>query len=96
MRFLVLIAVALPGGSIAAPPQASSAGRVIQPPATPRAECPDAYRQAKGQVLRPQLLGELPPGDLHLTVQREVNGCPVPTVVRQNIGGVQSEPMEKR
>jgi hypothetical protein len=34
---------------------------------------------------RAQRLDELPPGDLHLTVVREVNGCHEPTIVRQNI-----------
>jgi len=37
--------------------------------------------------LRAQRLGELPPGDLHLTVDRRVNGCHQPVIVRENIGG---------
>jgi hypothetical protein len=36
---------------------------------------------------RAQRLGDLPPGDLHLTVDRRVNGCHQPAIVRENIGG---------
>lgn len=35
---------------------------------------------------RAQRLGELPAGDLSLTVQREVNGCVEPVIVREGVG----------
>jgi hypothetical protein len=34
-----------------------------------------------------QRLDRLPPGDLHLTVERQIDGCHQPVIVRQNIGG---------
>ena len=42
----------------------------------------------KGKFTR---LGELPPGQLVLTVFREVDGCPEPVIVRHGIGLGQSE-----
>lgn len=36
---------------------------------------------------RAQRLNELPPGDLHLTVERQLGGCRQPVIVRENIGG---------
>lgn len=35
----------------------------------------------------PRRLGDLPPGRLELTVYREVDGCPIPAVLREGIGG---------
>lgn len=32
-------------------------------------------------------LGDMPKADLHLTVDRRVNGCPVPTIVRYSYEG---------
>lgn len=52
------------------------------------AHCIDAEpRIASGQTLGPSRLDQLPPGNLTLTVMREVNGCPQPTTVREGIGG---------
>ena len=53
-------------------------GRVQQADALPRSP------------VRAQRLGELPPGDLRLTVDRRINGCHQPVIVRQNIGGAGS------
>jgi hypothetical protein len=50
-------------------------GRVQQADALPR------------NPARAQRLDELPPGDLQLTVDRRINGCHQPVIVRQNIGG---------
>lgn len=96
MRFLVLIAAMLPGASIGAAPEAgprepASApfrARAIDPYPFDPAKCPDNMRHAKGARAEARKLGDLPSGDLHLAVVREVDGCPVPTVVRQGIGGV--------
>ena len=38
------------------------------------------------QPTRPQSLGELPAGNLYLTVQRDVDGCIEPVLVRQGFG----------
>ena len=58
-----------------APAKCDRFGRVEQADALPRSPP------------RAQRLGELPPGDLHLTVDRRVNGCHQPVIVRENIGG---------
>lgn len=39
------------------------------------------------RVRRLRKLGEMPPAKQQLTVIRTVDGCSVPTVVRENIGG---------
>lgn len=41
-------------------------------------------------------LADLPPGSLHLAVQREVDGCVEPVIVRQNVGGTQVPPQQRR
>jgi hypothetical protein len=43
-----------------------------------------AHKDGKAAGLR--RLGELPPGNLHLTVVREVDGCHEPVIVRYGIG----------
>ena len=61
-----------------------------QPVSVDQRECPNArtYQAADG-VSRPRAwrLDELPPGRLELSVLRQVNGCPIPAVVREGIGG---------
>jgi hypothetical protein len=37
--------------------------------------------------VRPRTLDELPPGRLELTVLRKIDGCPIPAVLREGIGG---------
>ena len=46
--------------------------------------CPDYFRPrpAKGETLKATKLADLPKGALILPVQRTVQGCPVPIVVR--------------
>ena len=61
------------------------------------AKCDRFGRMEQATVLRQsgplaQRLDRLPPGDLHLTVERQVNGCHQPTIVRQNIGGTGFRP----
>ena len=63
-----------PAGATA-PAKCDRFGRVEQADAPPRVP------------LRAQRLGELPPGDLHLMVDRRINGCHQAVIVRQNIGG---------
>ena len=53
------------------------------------AETVPPLRQSVGdpvRTLRPRTLDELPPGRLELTVLREVDGCPIPAVLREGIG----------
>jgi hypothetical protein len=54
-----------------------------------RAKCPHAtVRQAEGrEALRPRRFNELPSGRLELAVMREVDGCPIPAVLQEGIGG---------
>jgi hypothetical protein len=78
-------------------PAASSAGAL--PPRSPAKAtapariCTDAIRSRNaGSPLAPQLkrLGELPPGDLTLTVVNQVGDCIEPVVVRQGFGAMAS------
>ena len=52
--------------------------------ACPRAEVRMAERP---RDVRAERLIELPPGRLELTVLREFDGCPIPAVIREGIGG---------
>jgi len=93
----------LPLGATAAQPQAqppaASPPAVEQPSEQPKPRCDrfaqveqadeDAVRRAP--PARPRRLDELPAGDLHLTVVREVAGCREPVIVRHNVGGARFE-----
>lgn len=75
MRLLIvtaaLVATAAPAADYKAPPK----------------HCPGAIHPADSPgKLSIKRLGELPPGQLVLTVYRDENGCPKPVIVRQNIG----------
>ncbi|MBV9883550.1 MAG: hypothetical protein JO276_11120 [Sphingomonadaceae bacterium] len=98
MRLLAAITLALLPLTAAAATPVPSPARTNAPPAPARqanavtAKCDRFGRMQEASVLhdpspRAQRLGDLPPGDLHLTVEREVNGCHQPVVVRENIGG---------
>lgn len=39
---------------------------------------------------RAQRLGELPAGDLSLSVQRQINGCIEPVIVREGVGAFEA------
>ena len=75
---------------MAAPAQAAPDGTVYppRPPVSGREECPRAEPRLARQPrqVRPQRLIELPPGRLELTVLREVDGCPIPAVLREGLG----------
>ena len=77
--------------AVSAVPAASLPLRPIQQPVpASQSECPNARTyQAEDGISRPgaRRLDELPPGRLELTVLRQVNGCPIPAVVREGIGG---------
>jgi hypothetical protein len=52
-------------------------------------KCPDLRPRLvqRHDSLGLQRLIELPPGRLELAVHREVDGCPIPAVLREGIGG---------
>ena len=52
-------------------------------------KCPQARSWFAGEPRGAQArrLDQLPPGRLELTVLREVDGCPIPAVLRDGIGG---------
>ncbi len=88
---LALAALAIPlASSPAHGPAAKSNVSPLRSDATPlggsgcrRTDVHPADSRAKGTFNR---LGELPPGQLVLTVVREVNGCPEPVIVGRNYG----------
>jgi hypothetical protein len=91
MRLALLalaLALALPAASGTAAPAAPKAGHA----AAPGRICAQdmSVRDARSpQSGRLKLLGELPPGNLTLTVVNRVGDCIEPIVVRQGIGAAQ-------
>ena len=85
MRGLVLlVAIALPVASGAAPPQGTRA-------TAPAKVCANSKVQWAGRSparAKVHNLGELPPGDLLLAVVRDVDGCIEPAVVGYGYGAV--------
>jgi hypothetical protein len=70
--------------AIKAPRAESLPGEILL---TAPAHCLDAEpRRTQGNPVRSQRLDQLPPGNLSLTVMRQVNGCPQPTTVREGYG----------
>ena len=57
---------------------------------------PDVHHARRGAPVRPRNLGELPPGNLELAVYRQLEGCEVPAIVRQNIGAVSGPARPRR
>ncbi len=95
MRILILAAAfALPAGSSAAQPAQSAPARILGNPAKfagARLDCvANRVQHAVQPWQKPALnrLGELPAGDLHLAVMRQVEGCQEPVIVRQGFGAL--------
>lgn len=86
MRLAVFaLALALPAGSSAEAPVPPKAGQA----AVSTRLCSDDMRVRNArspQAPKLRRLGELPPGDLTLTVINRVGDCIEPIVVRQGIG----------
>lgn len=88
MRFILAVGLA------ALPIAAVAADSPVRPPApatdakSDTAECKTMIPRLVREPVRavPRRLGELPPGDLHLAVQREVDGCLQDTIVRTGYG----------
>jgi len=89
MRLIAALTLAfLPSAAVATPPRAAPQATGASAPA----KCDRFGRMEQASVLRQagprtQRLDQLPPGDLHLSVDRRIDGCHQPTIVRQNIGG---------
>jgi hypothetical protein len=82
----VALALALPAASSAGAPIAPRAANA----AAPARLCLDRFKvtPVKGPAPpRLKSLGELPPGDLTLTLVNQVGDCIEPVVVRQGFGG---------
>jgi hypothetical protein len=88
---LVALALTLPAASSAEAPVPPKAGRVAAPArlCSQDLKARDAL-SPRGVSLR--RLGELPPGDLALTVVNRVGDCIEPVVVRQRYGAVDGGP----
>ena len=88
MRFpLLALALALPAASSAEAP-ASTRGVQAKAPARICSDDLKVRPVRPGQGVRPQRLGELPPGDLTLTVISRVGDCIEPVRIRQGYGAV--------
>jgi hypothetical protein len=95
--FILLVLAA--AGTAAAQPQPPARAQAAPPAAAPPG-APDTtscsrnlYRHARETPPRAQArrLGELPPGDLQLTVIRRIGECYGPVTVRENYGAVQGD-----
>ena len=102
---LVALALTLPAASSAEAPRAPAHRAVpsAEAPSLPRAAgafvpsrlCWDEMkpRNARpGEGAKATRLGELPPGDLTLTVVNRVGDCIEPVIVRQGVGGFDGGP----
>ena len=81
LSFLIL-SLAIPAASMAA---------TRAPSTKPPGKCPAdrmifADQKASQGKAEPRKLGELPPGKLYLSVDRNVAGCRQPVIVRYGIG----------
>ena len=75
MRIVLLTLAALPLTAASTPP-------------LPGKACarPTSERVRTSEPVRARKLGEMPPGKQLLAVYREVDGCPKPIVVREEVG----------
>ncbi|MBV8685506.1 MAG: hypothetical protein JOZ90_16575 [Alphaproteobacteria bacterium] len=81
---LALAAISVP--ALAAPPAAPQ--RRSPPAAAPACPgIPITYAETSPRASRVQKLGELPPANHYLAVERQVGGCREPAVVRTGIRG---------
>jgi len=106
-RIAAATLILLPLTATAAQPQprppAASPPAIEQPSAQAKPRCDRFGRvehAGEGAVLqappaRPRRLDELPAGDLHLTVVREVDGCQEPVIVRHGYGAVREQPADR-
>ena len=81
LSFLIL-SLAIPAAACAAPPAPS----LKPPPKCPADRMIFADEKSGKPKAEPRKLGELPPGQLYLSVDRNVAGCRMPVIVRYGIG----------
>ena len=94
MLFMILLGLAL-APSVSTSTEAvatprSHSGAILPFRSDVERKCPNAYPRVAEEGMggaRPRTLGELPPGRLELAVVREIDGCAIPAVVREGIGG---------
>jgi hypothetical protein len=74
--------------SPAAAATAPNAARFKVPGSSGFAQClpGPVAAQSPPKAERPQKLGELPPGQVYLTVVRTIGGCPVPAMSQVRVG----------
>ena len=94
MRLLFLTAFAIgasASGAIAADFSPIRDMPVLNPNDGSPKSCPPTSRYEaarRGKAVRAQKLSELPAGDLYLAVDRRIERCPAPIIVRYNIGAI--------
>jgi len=102
MRFRLALAAATMTLLTAAAPQPQAKSPAPSLPSPPRLgvqvserDCPTTQvhhaDRSSTQGLRANRLGELPPGNLELTVMQEVDGCQEPVIVRYGVGAAEEK-----
>lgn len=80
-----VVGLALAGPALAQP-AAQTPPAPGETPLSQRQDCNDGgYRRVDAAPASVQRLGELPRADMHLLVDRRVNGCRVPTIVVRDV-----------
>jgi hypothetical protein len=85
MRLLILAALLAAPSSAATPPDAAVVtDQAVNTLRAPGSDCKRPDLQRADTPLKPEMkkLGELPQGDLILSVYNEVDGCMAPVIVR--------------
>ena len=94
MRAIALLGLLVIGSAVAAEAAAAPPAQGLTPGARNRVtgELCDPARAtqiANRESPKSKRLGELPPGNVVLTVVREVDGCAAPVIVRYGVNGQQ-------
>ena len=92
MRFVILLAVlTTPASSFSHPPQSRADRQISVHTREAKLDCvANRVQHALQGQTKPDFnrLGELPPGNLHLAVMREVDGCQEPVIVGYGFGAM--------
>lgn len=80
----MLVALLPLGPSAAAPPKPSAPQLGTQVLRQTCARAPQLANSGQAQIFRHPR--QFPPSDLHHAVDRRVDNCPVPAIVRRNVG----------
>ena len=101
MILTVLLSTVSLASTSVAPPPTPSPNVVLRSPLRDTASDSRRCFNAKGQQAKDKSsakmknLGELPPGDLYLTVVRHVDHCGLSTIIRYGIGGNNERPARR-